>query len=154
MGVRMTSELSPVEVTEKSVISDFSGDVLHALKESDRTFKRFGEAYFSTIICGQVKGWKRHRLMTLNLFVPVGEVVFTIFDDRRQDQEAVLSQYTLSRENYGCLTVPPMIWVAFKGLYEGENIILNIADMMHDPQEVDRLGVDAFPFPEAHNLNR
>ena len=67
MGVRMTSELLPVEVTEKSIISGVSGDVLHALKESDRTFKRFGEAYFSTIICGQVKGWKRHRLMTLNL---------------------------------------------------------------------------------------
>ena len=150
----MTSELLPVELTEKTVIAGDSGDVLHALKECDRTFKRFGEAYFSTIICGEVKGWKRHRLMTLNLFVPFGEVGFTIFDDRRQGQEAVLSQYTLSREHYGCLTVPPMIWVAFKGLCEGESIILNIADMMHDPQEVDRLGVDAFPFSEAHDLNR
>ena len=46
--------------------------------------------------------------MTLNLFVPFGEVVFTVFDDRRQGQEAVLSQHTLSREQYGCLTVPPM----------------------------------------------
>ena len=147
MGVGMTSELLPVEVSEKSVIAGVNGKVLHALKETDRSFKRFGEAYFSTINCGQIKGWKRHRLMTLNLFVPFGEVVFTVFDDRRQGQEAVLSQYTLSREHYGCLTVPPMIWVAFKGLAEEESIILNIADIMHDPQEVDRLSVDAFPFP-------
>ena len=147
MGVGMTSELLPVEVSQKSVIAGVNGNVLHALKETDGSFKRFGEAYFSTINYGQIKGWKRHRLMTLNLFVPFGEVVFTVFDDRRQGQEAVLSQYTLSREQYGCLTVPPMIWVAFKGLGKKESIILNIADMMHDPQEVDRLSVDAFPFP-------
>ena len=143
----MTLELLPVEVSQKSVIAGVNGNVLHALKETDGSFKRFGEAYFSTIDYGQIKGWKRHRLMTLNLFVPFGEVVFTVFDDRIKSQEAVLSQYTLSREQYGCLTVPPMIWVAFKGLGEKESIILNIADIMHDPQEVDRLSVDAFPFP-------
>ena len=70
MGVGMKSELLPVEVSQKSVIAGVNGNVLHTLKETDGSFKRFGD-YFSTINYGQIKGWKRHRLMTCNLFVPL-----------------------------------------------------------------------------------
>ena len=43
------------------------GDILHALKSIDEDYIGFGEAYFSQIKYGQIKGWKKHNRMMLNL---------------------------------------------------------------------------------------
>ena len=44
--------------------------------------------------------------------------------------------------NYFRLTVPPNIWFGFKGISRNVSIILNIADMIHDPDEVLRKNLD------------
>jgi len=110
-------------------ISHPSGDILHAIKESDDGYHAFGEAYFSTVHEGVVKGWKKHSRMTLNLVVPVGEIEFVCFDGSKF--EAV----SLSKNNYQRLTVAPGIWLAFRGKAKGLNLLLNIADIEHDPTE-------------------
>ena len=90
-----------------------------------------------------MKAWKRHRRMTLNLVVPCGEIKFVLFDDRHNSPTCgELFEITLSRRNYQRLTVPPMVWMGFKGMDDDVNMLLNIADMPHDPDEVDR--VDAY----------
>lgn len=115
------------------------GNVLHAIKVSSDGFNGFGEAYFSIIDFGAVKGWKRHREMTLNLIVPVGIVKFVIYDDREESPTFdTFQEILLSREdNFKRLTVPPNLWVGFKGLSKDENIVLNIANIEHNPDEVD-----------------
>ena len=60
------------------------GDVLHGIKKGDDGYVGFGEAYFSTINFGEIKGWNRHKEMTLNLVVPMGSVTFIIYDDREK----------------------------------------------------------------------
>ena len=50
-------------------------------------------------------------------------------------------QIDLSRENYLRLTIPPMIWMGFQGLDDGLNMLLNISNILHDPDESDRLDV-------------
>jgi dTDP-4-dehydrorhamnose 3,5-epimerase len=113
------------------------GDVLHAMKYSDDGFVKFGEAYFSTIKKGAIKGWKRHKEMTLNLIVPVGEVLFVIYDDRPNSySENIAMEVRTSKENYCRLTVPPMLWLAFQG-FADNSVILNIADIPHEPTEVN-----------------
>ena len=52
------------------------GDVLHALKKEDEDFESFGEAYFSQVKPGWIKAWKKHTQMSMNLFVPIGQVMF------------------------------------------------------------------------------
>ena len=52
------------------------GDVLHALKSTESDYQGFGEAYFTTIIKNETKGWKKHQRMTMNLIVPTGSVRF------------------------------------------------------------------------------
>ena len=42
-------------------------------------------------------------------------------------------------QHYQRLTVPPGIWVAFSGEGPGENIVLNIASIPHDPVEAETL---------------
>lgn len=111
-----------------------AGDVMHALKESDREFNGFKEAYFSTIKNKKIKAWKRHLRMTMNLIVPVGKVQFNFYDKKK----VFLNNIIIGEENYLRLTVPPMIWFGFKGLSTSTSFILNISDIAHDPSEVER----------------
>ena len=65
--------LSPLKVIPKA-----GGSVLHALKMSDVGYSGFGEVYFSSAGPGITSDWKRHKRMTLNLIVPVGEIKFVL----------------------------------------------------------------------------
>jgi dTDP-4-dehydrorhamnose 3,5-epimerase len=123
-------------------ISNPKGDILHALKQSDQGFAGFGEAYFTHVHIGETKGWKKHTRMQLNLIVPVGSVCFYVYDEDLGRTET----YQLSHDNYGRLTVPPGLWVAFKGLGQPVNMVLNVASIEHDPQEALTVPLDAFPF--------
>ena len=60
-----------VILTPLKQIYNSKGDIFHAMKKSDKGFNGFGEAYFSTILKGEIKGWKKHTRMTLNIIVPV-----------------------------------------------------------------------------------
>lgn len=132
--------INGVNITPLSIIDTKGGDVLHAMKMSDHGYSGFGEAYFSTIEPQAIKGWKRHKQMVLNLVVPVGTVRFILFDDRdNQDNVNRFQEVTLSIENgYSRLTIPPMIWVGFQGLGLQTSLVLNIANIEHSPEEVER----------------
>jgi len=136
-----------VILTPLNKICHPKGDILYGMKKCDEGFTRFGEAYFSTINNGEIKGWNRHKKMTLNLIVPVGEVTFVIYDERKKSRSnSKFFEVELSLSNYQRLTVPPELWIAFKGKNNNTNIILNIADMEHDPDEIERLDLDQFDY--------
>jgi dTDP-4-dehydrorhamnose 3,5-epimerase len=124
------------------------GDVLHGMKKSDPGFSGFGEAYFSTIHVREVKPWKKHFRMTLNLVVPVGRIRFVLHDDRPEsDSFGITLAVEIGPDNYQRLTVPPGVWMAFEGLGEGLNLLLNMANMEHDPEEVERADLGRFEYP-------
>jgi dTDP-4-dehydrorhamnose 3,5-epimerase len=138
-----------VVLTPLRIINGESGNVMHALKNHDKTYAGFGEAYFSTVEKDAVKGWKRHRQMTLNLVVPAGEIFFVLYDGRENSvTHGVLQEIRLSTNNYQRLTVPPGIWMAFKGIQSASNMLLNIASIPHDPEEAENLPVmnDRIPY--------
>jgi dTDP-4-dehydrorhamnose 3,5-epimerase len=142
--------IKDVVVTPLDLIDTPGGMVMHAMKDTSTGFAGFGEAYFSQIYNGSIKAWKRHKEMTLNLVVPIGEIKFVLFDDRnglKQFQEIVIS-----KSNYCRLTIPPMIWVGFQGLYDDASTILNIANIEHNPKEVDRLKLDKINYDWGLNL--
>ena len=116
------------------------GDILQGMKNNDDGYAGFGEAYFSTIKQADIKGWNRHKNMTLNLIVPIGEVTFIIYDDREKSKtKETFYKVDLSPSNYKRLTVPPGLWLAFKGGYANKNnLILNISSMAHDSDEIER----------------
>jgi dTDP-4-dehydrorhamnose 3,5-epimerase len=132
-----------VGLTPLKKINHENGDIYHALKSTEESFVAFGEAYFSSVVFGKIKGWKKHKRMTLNIVVPVGEIGFVLYDGR-ETSSTVGSFYeiTLSRQNYFRLTVPPEIWMAFYGIGQGDNILLNIASIPHDPSESENLPLD------------
>ena len=133
--------IKDVLITKLDVIDTPGGSVMHAMKESSIGYSGFGEAYFSQVNKGAVKAWKRHKKMTLNLMVPLGEVRFVLFDDREM-LSAQFQEIIISKNNYCRLTVPPMIWMGFQGLSNGNSMLLNIADIEHDPNEVDQKEIE------------
>jgi dTDP-4-dehydrorhamnose 3,5-epimerase len=139
----MDKVIDRVILTPLKQIFNEKGDVFHAMKESDAGYQRFGEAYFSTIHKGDIKPWKMHTRMTLNLVVPIGEIRFVLYDDREYSAtRGLYNEFVMSRNNYCRLTVPPQVWFAFQGVADEPNILLNIADMEHDPGEIVRLDIN------------
>ena len=118
------------------------GNVLHAIKKTDPGFVNFGEAYFSMINFNVVKAWKLHQSMTLNLVVPIGTVLFVFF----LPDENIFKEIVIGEDNYQRINVPPGIWFGFKGLHESDSLIMNIADIEHNPDEVSRKTIDEFKY--------
>lgn len=132
----MDKIIEGVILTPLKQIVNPKGDLYHAMKQSDNGYKSFGEAYFSTVIKDEIKGWKKHTLMVLNLIVPIGAVEFIIYDDRIDSStKNQFFSIILSQENYQRLTVPAGVWMAFRGIGENLNMLLNIASIEHDPTE-------------------
>jgi len=139
--------MNGVEITKLDMMQTPGGDVMHGLKSIDSSFVGFGEAYFSIIDHQSIKGWKRHKRMTLNLIVPTGSVKFVIYDDRFESSSCgEFKVVELSRDNYNRLTISPMLWLGFQGIGKEENIVLNVASIPHDPEEVDKKDVEEFNF--------
>lgn len=128
-----------VILTSERVIKHAKGDILHGMKVGDTGFAGFGEAYFSSIERGEIKGWKKHSIMTLNLLVPLGEIEFVIHDGK----EFFCTK--LSRANHQRLTVKPNLWLAFKGL-SSANMLLNLASHCHEPAESENVCLEAFNY--------
>ena len=132
----MDKIIEGVILTPLKQIVNPKGDLYHAMKQSDNGYKSFGEAYFSTVIKDEIKGWKKHTVMVLNLIVPIGAVEFIIYDDRIDSStKNQFFSIILSQENYQRLTVPAGVWMAFRGIGEDLNMLLNIASIEHDPSE-------------------
>jgi dTDP-4-dehydrorhamnose 3,5-epimerase len=128
-----------VMVTPEKQINHPQGNIFHVIKKSSKGFAGFGEAYFSTVLRGETKVWKKHTSMTLNFVVPVGEIRIVVFDDRKESPtKGNFLDITLGPKNYRRLTIPPGLWVAFSGGGSGLNLLLNIADIEHDPDETER----------------
>jgi dTDP-4-dehydrorhamnose 3,5-epimerase len=140
--------MNKILVTRLTRIPAPKGDVLHGIKATDPGFVGFGEAYFSFIHRNEIKGWKRHRRMTLNLVCPFGMVRVVVHDgteDSTSRLTILLSPDTA--EHYCRVTVPPMYWVGFEGIAADHSILLNVASQPHDPAEADSVDIDAFPWP-------
>ena len=108
---------------------------LHFLKASEECFCGFGEAYFSTIFQNVEKDWRLHKRAVSNVVVISGRIEL-IFEDPRPESSSfnATKKIILSPDDYYRITIPPGIWWKFKGL-EKLNIVANISDLEHDPEE-------------------
>ena len=127
--------LDDILITPLARIATAGGDVLHAMKNSDAGYAGFGETYCSWVTAGAVKAWKRHTQMTMNIVVPVGQVRFVFHLDGVDE----LRVEDIGENCYARITVPPGVWFGFKGLTAPQSLVLNIANIQHDPNEVERL---------------
>jgi dTDP-4-dehydrorhamnose 3,5-epimerase len=147
------ARIDGIKISPLKQIAVPGGNVFHAMKNSDKGYNGFGEAYFSNIEPKAIKAWKRHKEMTLNLIVPVGTIRFVIYDDRKTSTSFdCFNEVTLSQENYHRLTVPPMVWMGFQCVGNVAAMVLNIASIPHRINEVDKKEIKDILF--NWNLNK
>ncbi|WP_326841315.1 dTDP-4-dehydrorhamnose 3,5-epimerase family protein [Streptomyces sp. NBC_01558] len=120
-------------------IPDERGTVHHMLRADEPHFISFGEIYFTTIYRDVIKGWHRHRDITLNYAVPHGRIKLVLYDDRSDsDTRGTCQEYFLGPDDYALVQIPPGVWNGFKGMSETA-LIANCATHPHDPSRSDRL---------------
>lgn len=120
-------------------IPDERGTVHHMLKRTDPHFAGFGEIYFTTIYRDVVKGWHRHREMTLSYAVPVGRIKLVLYDDRPgSTTRGTVEEHFLGPDDYSLVQIPPGVWNGFKGMAELA-LVANCCTHPHDPSRSDRL---------------
>ncbi len=150
----MDDMIQGVRLTPLKRIPGNQGEVRHVLKRSEDGYIDFGEAYVSTVIRGAIKGWKKHLRMTSNLTVLNGCVKFVCFDDRKDSPTAgVVNEFEISPDRHARLTIPPGVWFSFSGISEEENIVLNIADILHEPAEAESKDIRDALFPPVWDKN-
>lgn len=143
-SVNTTPRIEGVTATELRQISDERGAVLHMLRCDAPEFTRFGECYFSEVLPGAVKAWKRHRVQTQNLAVPVGRIRLVIYDGRENSPTLgrILVQELGRPDAYLRLSIPPGLWYGFACLGNTPALLANCADMPHQPSESEVRAID------------
>lgn len=132
-----------VTFTHLKKVKVAGGDVYHGLRSAESSYTTFGELYFSFADNGAIKGWKKHKIMRLNLIVPVGNIEFFI----HSEQESRTKSICIGDDNYGRLTIGSGYWVAFSGVSDGINMLANLASVEHDPDEAINVDISTFPLP-------
>ncbi len=136
----MSSKIDGVTVVPLRRIPDERGTIYHMLRATDEHFVAFGEIYFASVYDGVVKGWHRHREMTLNYACVHGRVKLVLYDDRDDSPtRGALMEEFLGPDNHSLVVIPPGIWTGFKGMHAPASIIANCCTHVHDPALSDRL---------------
>jgi dTDP-4-dehydrorhamnose 3,5-epimerase len=141
--------IAGVQVVPLRRIPDERGTISHMLRATDPHFIAFGEIYFSSIYKGIVKGWHRHRDMTLNYACVHGSIKLVLFDDRADSPtRGNLMELFLGQDHYALAIIPPGVWNGFKGLSDPFALVANCCTHAHDPARSDRLDpfVNAIPY--------
>lgn len=135
--VKINKLISGIKITPLKQIEDKRGAVFHVLKRSSPHFSKFGEVYISKVNPNVIKAWKYHKEMTQNFSVPFGKLKLVIFDDRKNSSSyGEINEFFLDpEENYNLITIPPRVWYGFQCIGETHCLLLNVADLEHNPLE-------------------
>ena len=126
--------MKSIEVKVLNRYENTKGLVYQGLKSSEYEFEKIAEIYFSEVLFGETKGWKKHHRMTMSLFVVVGDIDFYLFDEMTKS----MYRANISEINYRMLKVPPGYWMSFEGKSK-KNVICNVASIEHDPYEQENI---------------
>lgn len=140
-------------MTRLGLIENQLGTLLHMLRCDEAGYSRFGEVYFSEVLPGVLKAWKRHKLQTQNFVVPAGNIRVAIYDSREQSPTSgMIEHFDLGRPGgYFRLTIPPMLHYGFQCLGHVPALLANCTDIPHDPSEGEMVTEEAVGvrFPAA-----
>jgi dTDP-4-dehydrorhamnose 3,5-epimerase len=144
-----------VVVVPLARIPDERGTVMHMLKRTDAHFLEFGEIYFSTVYPGVVKGWHRHREMTLNYACIHGRIKLVLYDERVDSPTwGEVMELFLGPDDYSLVQIPPGVWNGFKGMGAEQAIVANCSTHPHDPTRSERLDPFENDIPYDWNLRQ
>ena len=94
-----------IKIKSYRIIKNKKGNIIKFLDKKNNLFLGFGEIYFSEIKKNQTKGWNYHKKNTCTIVVPIGQVLFKIFNSRKKK----LFQISIGKKNNKNIQIPPDI---------------------------------------------
>ncbi|HYX35379.1 MAG TPA: hypothetical protein VE954_19970 [Oligoflexus sp.] len=83
----------------------------------------------------------------MNFISAGGAIRVVVYDDRPDSpSKGLFGEWELSTQNYQRLTLPPKLWVAFQGVGKAQNLLLNIANIEHNPLESENCELHTFDY--------
>ena len=133
-------KINGVHVIPLARIPDERGTILHMLRSTDKHFIEFGEIYFTTIYRDVIKGWHKHREMTLNYACIFGRIKLVLYDGREDSPtKDALQEVFLGPDYHALVIIPPGVWNGTKGRSDPFAIVANCCTHPHDPSRTTRL---------------
>jgi len=122
-------------------IPDDRGFVKHFMVEEDNF--HFGEAYFSTVYRGVVKGWHGYSEKVLNYCVPIGMVHLVLWDNRPDSRTYnMINDYYIGEQNYMRVVIPSGVMNAFKGISGPYSLVAIVASERFNETKTIRMELD------------
>ena len=140
----MVKTLATPFIFKNQVIENEKGKVRKILSKSDRVFNEFGEIYYSEVITNQVKAWKCHTRMQSILSVAYGAVKFVTVSIEGLDYS--FKEFLIDDMSGEILVIPSNNWFGFKGIQKYKSVIMNFADIQHDPNECITKPITGFDY--------
>lgn len=121
-----------IKIFKEKEIFNPKGNVLTYLKSGQNGYSGFGEIYFSKIKPNSIKGWKKHKRMTMNVYVIKGSIKFVFYDEIKN----IFSSKKLTSKSNTRLFIGPNVWFAFQNMSKKESILANFSNIKHNKKEV------------------
>jgi len=135
-------------------IVDERGTISHMLRTTDPHFVAFGEIYFSSIHPGVVKGWHKHRDMTLNYACVSGRAKVVVYDPRPESPSyGHLQEVFIGVDSHQLVVIPPGLWNGFKCIGDSTAIVANCCTHAHDPTRSERMDPFESPLPYSWDVH-
>ncbi len=142
-----------VHIKKLNKIADERGTIMHMLRIDDPEFERFGEIYFSKSYPGVVKGWHKHKKMTLNYCVVEGMIKLVLYDDRKHSKTyQQLQEIFIGEDNYCLVQIPPGVVNGYKTIGAKPSILINCSTHPHEEREMIRIDPLRGEIPYSWNI--
>jgi dTDP-4-dehydrorhamnose 3,5-epimerase len=134
-----------VVIKKLKIIPDDRGRLMEIFRSDDAAFKKFGQVYMTTVLKGVVKAWHYHKIQTDNFVCINGKIRLGLYDSRSGSPTfGQTGEYIMSLEDPFLISIPDQVYHGFKGLADGESIVINTPTEPYNCKTPDEYRVDAF----------
>lgn len=133
-----------VRTKQLKMIPDERGRLMEMLRCDDAIFQKFGQVYMTAVYPGVVKGWHFHKIQTDHFVCVKGMIKLVLHDTRpASPTKGETNEFFIGEHNNTLVTIPPGVLHGFKGISEGEAIVINIPTEPYNAANPDEYRLDA-----------
>jgi dTDP-4-dehydrorhamnose 3,5-epimerase len=147
--------IAGVETKQLKPIVDARGRLVEILRKDDPIFKRFAQAYMTTVYPRVVKGWHYHKKQT-DHFACLNGMIKLVLCDLREDSKTYgfINEFFLGIHHPMMVSVPPFVLHGFQGVGMEEAMVLNLPTELYDYSQPDEFRVDPHENDIPYDWNR
>ncbi len=137
--------IKDVKIKKLKLIPDYRGRLMEILRNDDPLFKKFGQAYMTSIKPNIVKAWHYHKKQTDNLTCVNGKLRVGLYDARKNSPTKGKTQEIILDSNNPLLVqIPPGIYHGWENMEDEEAIVISLPDLPYNYENPDEFRVDPF----------